>query len=222
MKFIVKLFTCIAVIGAILISTPVTADQRISCKSRDHQYKMCRADTHGYVRLVKQHSRADCIQGRTWDYDRRGIWVDDNCVADFVIESRHHTNAHKDHKGENAIAAAAAVALIAAVAASASDNKHDDRYHDEDYHHGGHSSYLPDWMVGQFNGYNMQYGSEVELDISDDGRVKAFVDGTRLTGYINDQRLYVGNAEFHIERAGNGFNTVQAGKRSNKVHYTRN
>ena len=118
MKLVVKLFTCIAVTGAILISTPVTADQRISCKSRNHQYNMCRADTHGYVRLVKQHSRADCIQGRTWDYDRRGIWVDDNCVADFVIETRHHTDGHSEHKGKNAVAAVAAVALIAAVAAS--------------------------------------------------------------------------------------------------------
>jgi hypothetical protein len=221
MKIVVKLFVCIAVIGATLISTPVSADQRVSCKSRDHQYKMCRADTHGYVRLVKQHSRADCTQGKTWDYDRRGIWVDDNCVADFVIETRHHTNGHSEHKGGNAIAAVAAVALIAAVAASASDNKHDDRYHDDDYHHGGHSSYLPSWMTGKFKGYNMQYGSEVKLVIQEDGRVKAVVDGVKLQGYVNDQRLYVGDAEFYIERAGDGFNTVQAGNRSNKVHYTR-
>ena len=77
-------------------------------------------------------------------------------------------------------------------------------------------------MVGDFSGYNMKFGSEVELSISEDGRVKAYVDGTRLTGYVNDQRLYVGDAEFYIERAGEGFNTVQAGNRSNKVHYSRN
>lgn len=221
MHFKVKLLTCIATICVSLISTPVFANQKITCKSRDHQYKMCRADTHGYVRLVKQHSRAHCVQGRTWDYDRRGIWVDDNCWADFVIEKRHHTSEHEEHEGSNAVAATAAIALIAAVAVAASSDKHDDRYHDEDYHHGGHSSYLPGWMLGSFKGYNMQYGTDVKLVISEDGRVKANVEGTRLKGYVNDGRLYIGDAEFYIERAGEGFNTVQAGNRSNKVHYSR-
>jgi hypothetical protein len=119
------------------------------------------------------------------------------------------------------VAAVAAVALIAAVTAAASHNKHDDRYHDDDYHHGGHSSYVPGWMVGKIKGYNMRYGSDVKLVISEDGRTKAKVDGTKLTGYVNDGRLYIGDAEFYIERAGDGFNTVQAGDRSNKVHYSR-
>jgi len=38
---------------------------------------------------------------------------------------------------------------------------------------------------------------------------------------VNDDRLYVGDAEFYVERAGEGFNTVQMGDRSNKVHYSR-
>jgi len=182
---------------------------------------MCHVDTHGYVRLVKEHSRTACIQGRTWDYDRRGIWVDDNCKADFVVESRHHTDAHEDHSGAGAVAAVAAVALIAAAASSASKNKHEDRYHDDNYHHSGHSSYIPDWMIGKFQGYNMKFGSEVKLTIAKDGRARAVVDGVKLHGYVNDDRLYVGDAEFYVERAGAGFNTVQMGDRSNKVHYSR-
>ena len=165
----------ISIVGISLMSTPLFADQKIRCESHDHQYKMCRADTHGYVNLVKQHSRSDCIQGRTWDYDRRGIWVDNNCKADFVIETRHHTSGHSEHKGENAVAAAAAVALIAAVAASSSNNKHEDRYHDENYHRGGHASFLPYCIIGEFAGYNMQYGTEVKLDIQENGRATANV-----------------------------------------------
>jgi hypothetical protein len=68
---------------------------------------------------------------------------------------------------------------------------------------------------------NMQYGTDVKLVIEEDGRVKAVVQGTKLSGYVNDGRLYIGDAEFYIERAGDGFNTVQTGDRSNKVHYTR-
>ena len=218
MKLLVKFFMTLAVVGASLISTPLIADQTVTCKSKNHQYRMCRVDTHGYVRLKREHSRKKCVQGRTWDYDRRGIWVDDNCSADFVVESRSHSSSGNS---TNALAAVAAVALIAAVASSASKNKHDDRYHDEDYGHGGNSSYVPGWMIGRFKGYNMKYGSDVQLSISEEGRVKAEVEGTRLTGYVNDERLYVGDAEFFIERAGDGFMTIQAGDKSNKVHYSR-
>jgi hypothetical protein len=220
MKLLVKFLMVLAIIGASLMSTPVTADQTVTCKSKKHQYRMCHVDTHGYVRLKREHSRNKCVQGRSWDYDRRGIWVDDNCAADFVVESRNHSSSGSSSSG-NALAAVAAVALIAAVASSASKNKHDDRYHDEEYGHGGNSSYVPGWMIGRFKGYNMQYGSDVKLTISEDGRVKADVEGTRLSGYVNDERLYIGDAEFHIERAGEGFMTIQTGNRSNKVHYTR-
>ena len=221
LKIHTVLISGIAILGISLISTPLQADQNIRCESKHHQYNMCRVDTHGYVRLVNERSRAACIKGRTWDYDRRGIWVDDNCKADFVIESRHHTKDHDDHNGAGAVAAVAAIALIAAATSSASKNKHEDRYHDDDYHHGGHSSYLPNWMIGKFKGYNLKFGSEVKLEITEDGRANAVVDGHRLHGYVNDDRLYVGDAEFYIERAGEGFNTVQMGDRSNKVHYSR-
>ena len=202
-------------------SPALFADQTIRCESHKHAYNMCRVDTHGYVYLSRELSKGHCVQGRTWDYDRRGIWVDDNCKGEFVIESRHHTDDHKDHHGKEAVAAAAAIALIAAATAAASHNDHQDRYHDEGYHRGGHSSYLPNWMIGSFKGYNLQFGATVRLRIDDDGRAVANVEGQRVQGYVNDGRLYIGDAEFDIERAGDGFNTVQRGNRSNRVHYER-
>ena len=215
------LLAAITVVGVSLMSTPLHADQKVRCESKNHQFRMCKVDTHGYVRLVHERSRTACIQGRTWDYDRRGIWVDDNCKADFVVEARHHTDGHKDHSGTGAVAAVAAVALIAAAVSASSDNKHEDRYHDDGYNHGGHSSYIPNWMIGKFKGYNMKFGTEVRLNINEEGRVRANVDGANLHGYVNDDRLYIGDAEFYLERAGEGFNTVQMGDRSNKVHYSR-
>jgi len=209
--------TLAAIVSVAAVFPPVVlADQTIRCESRHHRYQKCPIDTHGYVRLTRQLSHADCRQGRTWDYDRRGIWVDDGCAAEFVVESRHHTSHHSDHKGQEAAAAVAALALIA-VAAAASDDDHD-RYRDEDYHHGGHSSYVPRWMIGDFAGYNLKYGAEVSMHINSDGRVKARVNGTKLKGYVNDERMYIGDAEFYIDRAGDGFNTTQVGDRSNQVH----
>jgi len=219
MKFGITTSVSAILLAATTFSSPVLADQTIKCKSEHFAYHQCRIDTHGYVRLSRQLSKTHCRQGSNWDYDRRGIWVDDGCAAEFVVESRQHTSDHSDHNGTKAVAAAAAIALIAA-AASANHDKHD-RYNDNDYSHGGHSSYVPGWMVGDFSGYNMQYGSDVDLHISSDGRVSASVNGARLSGYVNDERLYIGDLEFYIDRAGDGFNSVQVSDRSNKVHYIR-
>jgi hypothetical protein len=215
--------TCMitSVILAEAISSPqVTANDFITCESRHHQYNTCPIQSHGYVTLKRQTSKAACTKGRTWDYDQRGIWVDDNCKGEFEVETRHHTKGHSDHNGEKAVAAAAAIAIIAAVASSSGDDKNS-RYNDDNYHGSRHSSYVPHWMVGDFEGYNMKHGSEVSMHISDDGRMKGRVDGVTLHGYINDERLYVGNVEFYVDRAGDGFNTIQVGDTSNKVHYIR-
>ena len=213
--------TIIAVIlAASVYSRPIAANDFVTCESKQHRYKTCPIQSHGYVTLRRQTSRADCIQGVTWDYDRRSIWVDDNCKGEFEVETRHHTNGHKDHTGEKAIAAAAAIAVIAAVAASAKHDK-DDKYNHDSYQGSRHSSYVPNWMVGDFDGYNMKYNAEVSIHISSDGRVTGHVNGGRVQGYVNDERLYVGDTEFYVDRAGSGFNTVQVGDSSNQAHYTR-
>src|SRR5262249_51845045 len=62
----------------------VTAQSDLYCASEDGRRHYCAADTRGGVRLSRQHSDAACIAGRTWGYDRRGIWVDRGCRADFV------------------------------------------------------------------------------------------------------------------------------------------
>ena len=213
-----------AIIGLTLAtsmySPPTAANDIVTCESRHQRYNTCPIQSHGYVTLRRQTSRADCIQGQTWDYDRRGIWVDENCKGEFEVETRHHTSGHKSHNGEKAVAAAAAIAIIAAVAANSKNDK-EDKYNDDSYQGSRHSSYVPRWMVGDFDGFNMQYDSEVSMHISSDGRVTGYINGDKVHGYINDERLYVGDAEFYVDRAGDGFNTTQVGDASNQVHYVR-
>lgn len=62
--------------------------QELYCASDDGRRHYCNIDTRDGVRLVRQRSDAACIQGRTWGYDRRGIWVDRGCRADFVAGNR--------------------------------------------------------------------------------------------------------------------------------------
>lgn len=207
---------------ALVVVTTGTAlaDRKIRCESHDYKYKECSLPDHGYVYLSKQLSHTECRQGRNWDFDRRHIWVDDGCAAEFVVESRHHTDDHKDHHGAEAVAAVAALAVIAAVASSAA-HEDEDKHQDTNYYHGGHSSYVPKWLVGDWVGYNMQQQTEVALKIDANGRAKATVKGVHLNGYVNDERLYIGDAQFYLDKAGSGFNTTQVGHKLNQVHYHR-
>jgi hypothetical protein len=59
--------------------------QMITCSSNNGGRNYCPADTRRGVQLVKQRSDARCTQGYSWGYDKRGIWVDRGCRADFVV-----------------------------------------------------------------------------------------------------------------------------------------
>ena len=58
-------------------------NQLFRCESHDGRMRECAANTRAGVQLVRQLSRAACIQGRTWGYGRNGIWVSDGCRAEF-------------------------------------------------------------------------------------------------------------------------------------------
>jgi hypothetical protein len=167
------------IIGLILAtsvySQPVAANDIVTCESRHQRHQTCPIQSHGYVTLRRQ---------------TRSIWVDENCKGEFEVETRHHTSGHSDHNGEKAVAAAAAIAIIAAVAASSKDDKHS-RYNNDEYHGSRHSSYVPHWMVGDFEGYNMGHDAEVTMHISDDGRMTGRVDGVTLVGDSSNQVHYV-------------------------------
>lgn len=61
----------------------------IRCSSDDGRTRHCNVDTRGGVRLVRQESRSPCIQGRSWGFDRRGIWVTNGCRARFQLGAGH-------------------------------------------------------------------------------------------------------------------------------------
>ncbi len=66
----------------------------IRCESSGYRQQYCPADTRGGVRLNRQLSDTDCVRGRTWDYDRGGIWVDKGCKAEFIVNS--YDNGYND------------------------------------------------------------------------------------------------------------------------------
>ena len=199
-----------------LPATPARADQTIECRSRDYRQHSCPiADRqHGYVRLEQNLSDTACVRGRNWDYDEREIWVDDGCHGRFTVESR-------DSDSSGAATAAVIIGALAIGAAVAAHNDDDDHHKDKDYYGGGHSSYVPNWMTGEFSGYNSKYRKQVHLSIRDDGRATVKSSSGSKKGYVNSNHLYVGDHEFTIARVGDGFATTEIGDRSNHVYYSR-
>ena len=58
--------------------------ETITCSSNNGKRNYCAANTSRGVQLTNQRSGSPCVQGQTWGYDNRGIWVDRGCRADFV------------------------------------------------------------------------------------------------------------------------------------------
>lgn len=59
--------------------------QTVRCDSNDSRYRECPADTRGGVRMERQYSKSACIEGHSWGYDRRGVWVNHGCRAEFAL-----------------------------------------------------------------------------------------------------------------------------------------
>jgi hypothetical protein len=208
---------CLAFSAALLASANASADYTVTCKSHGYKYTSCPISQSGYVTLSRQLSSANCEKGRTWDYDRREIWVDDGCGAEFRVEAGSH---HGKHDNAKIAGAVAGLAILGALAYNES-HKDDHKYQDDNYYGSRHASYVPSWMVGRFRGYNPMYGAEVMLTIDADGRVRGNAGNETVSGYINDEQLHVGNVIFDIDQTREGFITAQKGDRHNEVRYRR-
>jgi len=210
-----KLRLTVAALAGVL-SSPAFADYTVHCASSGYKYTTCRLSEPGYVTVERQRSSSACTKGRSWDYDRREIWVDDGCAADFRVQTQDN------HKKDAAVAAGVVVgaALLGALLSN-KDVVDDHKYRDESYYGSRHTSYVPSWLVGTFAGYNPQYGANVSMIVSADGQVTANAGGQVVKGYINDERLHVGNVVFAIDQTREGFITAQVGDRHNEVRYRR-
>jgi hypothetical protein len=59
--------------------------QRITCSSNDGRRNWCDIGRSRDVRIARQISGSACIQDQTWGIDRRGLWVDRGCRAEFFV-----------------------------------------------------------------------------------------------------------------------------------------
>lgn len=59
----------------------------LRCESIDGKTRECPVDATGGARLLRQLSKAACVEGRTWGRMRRSIWVTQGCRAEFLAFS---------------------------------------------------------------------------------------------------------------------------------------
>jgi hypothetical protein len=62
----------------------------VRCESINSQHDFCRIPIRDIdrVRVLRQFSQQPCMEGRNWNHDERGIWVDGGCRADFAVVTR--------------------------------------------------------------------------------------------------------------------------------------
>lgn len=58
----------------------------VTCESYNNRHQYCSVGWAQHVELHRQLSRDPCHYNRTWGYDRNGIWVSNNCRAEFMID----------------------------------------------------------------------------------------------------------------------------------------
>lgn len=64
---------------------PFAPGHVVRCESSNHRHRRCNIAVHHGVALSRQLSSASCVRGRTWGWDRNGIWVDRGCRAEFAV-----------------------------------------------------------------------------------------------------------------------------------------
>jgi len=62
----------------------------VSCGSPQYRRYFCQVDVgaRGRVVLQRQNSDSACVEGRSWGWNRAGIWVDKGCGAQFLVTRR--------------------------------------------------------------------------------------------------------------------------------------
>lgn len=104
MRAIQRFFSLLSTITFIAIIAPqAQADEILTCKSNNYKYKHCLAKSQvSHASVHKQRSKTHCQKGSNWDYDRGGVWVDEGCGADFLVETggESHSNSNNNSGGE--------------------------------------------------------------------------------------------------------------------------
>jgi len=64
----------------------VDVPRLVTCESKSKARRLCGITVERGVRLQRQLSASACVEGTSWGWSRDGVWVDDGCRAEFVVD----------------------------------------------------------------------------------------------------------------------------------------
>ncbi len=82
---LLRLFVAVT-LGVAGLSTAQARE--FTCESQDRRRAECAAPERGAIRLQRQLSKTDCVEGRTWGQTGSGVYVSGGCRAVFYVEGR--------------------------------------------------------------------------------------------------------------------------------------
>jgi hypothetical protein len=71
------------------------------CESTDGHYRECRFGGFGTVALTRTLSKAECVQGRSWDTHDDVVWVDRGCRAEFAVSGTERAGRRMNRRNRN-------------------------------------------------------------------------------------------------------------------------
>lgn len=192
---------------------------KITCDSDDFQLVRCPIKNEG-ARLLKQISASSCKRDRDWGYDRKGIWVDNGCAAEFLV-TKESGSSSKDDK---AAAALLGGLLLGALVVSAMDetppsNNSNNNSNNNNWNANNNtgvntasswgnnnnvntqSIVIPNWAVGSYRGRNPISQVREEIIITRDGLVRVVRQGQSFAGsWLNNAEFAIGPDIYRVSR----------------------
>ncbi|MGQ0658000.1 MAG: DUF3011 domain-containing protein [Chromatiales bacterium] len=221
----------------------------VVCESEYRQYRYCPASTQGAVAIKRQLSPTACVEGKNWGYDVNGIWVSDNCRAEFAYGATAPPRTTPSGTSTQAtLICESARGQYNYCPADTQSNVRVSQQHSKAacvlgqtwgyekkgiWVQGGcratfaygsprsGSAAVPSWLIGTFRGYNPLYDAGVQLEITADGAVAGHLRGGRISGQYQDDKLVVDGVHYTVRRESDGFRTIQDNDPGNQVIYSR-
>ena len=197
-------------LGSAGVSKVLANSGTITCESFGGSYKYCRVNTDNQVYIERRISMNGCVHGRDWGYDRRGIWVDNGCRAEFRYGKGSGTS--------TAVAAGAVVGGLILAGVLANKKKKSEEEHDG-WKDG--SSHVSSYFVGTFRGWNPNRSELTDITIKPDGAVTVRNSNGSYVDYgtFQDRTLALPWGVFEVDKKDGGL--LAKGRGDEELKYVR-
>ena len=198
------LMRAICIAQSLILILPVapayaSETRTVTCDSHDFKRQRCDVENKG-VRFKQQLSASSCREGRDWGYDKRGIWVDNGCEAQFEVTKDSGLSS-----GEAAAAVLIGGLLLGAMMVGSSEDRKSEPTT------ALATSTPPNWALGGFRGRNPSTQRNEDLLVEKTGHIKVIRQGQPYVGqWLNGQQLSINGENFRVERIGGGIRLSQA------------